>query len=83
VLEAGQPVAPMIDREIDRNPHQPGPRVSGLVAAVSSLPEPEECFMRDLLRNIAVQNDEVDSPDHQRIVGAIENLELIAILEAV
>src|SRR6202171_1557621 len=61
----------VVNRQVDRHPHQPRPLIRVLAEPVQMLPQSEKRFMTNLLSDVRIEDHEVDGPDDERIEAAV------------
>ena len=69
----------MVEGEIDGHAHQPRLLIGMLAKSLPVLPQTEECFMRNLLRDISIQDHEIDRADDERKQAHVERFERPAV----
>src|SRR5438309_5780336 len=82
VAQCGQQTPPVVDRQVDRHAHHPGPLVRLLAEPVAVLPQSQKRFMTNLLGDVGIEDDEVNRADDQRIEAAVKRLERMAAIGA-
>ena len=81
MAQCRQQTPPVVDRQVDRHAHQPGPLVRLLAEPVAVLPQSQKRFMTNLLGDVGIEDDEIDRADDQRMEAAVKRLEpMVAIV---
>ena len=70
----------MIYGKVEGNAHHPGPAVHLLTELAPVLPQPQKRFIRDLLRDPGIEDDEIDRPHDERMQTSVEGLEGLAVI---
>src|SRR5438132_12277474 len=82
MAQRGEETPAVVDRQVDRDPHQPRPFIRVVTDAVPMLPQAEKRFMTNLLSDVRIEDYEVDGAHDERIEAAVEGLEREAAIVA-
>ncbi len=75
VTQRREQATTVVDRKVDRHPHQPRPLIRLLAEAVAMLPQSQKRVMTNLLSKVGIEDNEVDGADDEWIKASVKRLE--------